>query len=45
MEVFSWQDKDADGNKVVYEASYFGGWGQLASAPKLGGLQREEVGF
>lgn len=45
MEVFSWQDKDADGNKVVYEASYFGGWWQLASAPKLGRSHRDEVVF
>ena len=45
MEVFSWLVKDADGNKVIYEASYFGGWWQLASAPKVGRAQKDEVSF
>lgn len=43
MEVFSWQDKDADGNKVIYEASHFGGWWQLTVTPKVGRAHREEV--
>lgn len=42
METFSWQDRDEDGNKVVYEASYFGGWWQLTCTPKLGRAQRGE---
>ena len=43
METFSWQDRDADGNKVIYEAQHFGGWWQLMVAPKLGRSQRDEV--
>lgn len=43
METFSWQDRDADGNKVIYEASYFGGWWQLMSTPKVCRSQRGEV--
>lgn len=45
MEKFSWQDRDADGNKVIYEASYFGGWWQLACAPKTGRSRRDETEF
>lgn len=45
MEKFSWQDKDADGNKVIYEAQHFGGWWQLMVAPKVGRSQRDEVEF
>ncbi len=29
METFSWQGRDEEGNKVIYEASHFGGWWQL----------------
>lgn len=43
MEVFSWQDRDADGHKVIYEASYFGGWWQLTVRPKVGRALREDV--
>lgn len=43
MEAFSWQDRDADGNKVIYEARYFGGWWQLSVSPKVGRSQRGEV--
>lgn len=45
METFSWQDRDADGNKVIYEARYFGGWWQLMVAPKVGRALRGEVEF
>ncbi len=43
METFSWKDKDADGNKVVYEASHFGGWWQLTCTPKVGRAMKDEV--
>ncbi len=43
METFSWQGRDEEGNKVIYEASHFGGWWQLTCAPKLGRSQRDEV--
>ncbi len=43
METFSWQGRDDDGNKVVYEASHFGGWWQLTCTPKVGRSQRDEV--
>lgn len=43
METFSWQDRDDDGNKVIYEASYFGGWWQLTSTPKVCRSQRGEA--
>ncbi len=43
METFSWQGRDEDGNKVIYEASHFGQWWQLTCAPKLGRSQREEM--
>ncbi len=43
METFSWQGRDEEGNKVVYEAAHFGGWWQLKVAPKLGRSQRDEV--
>lgn len=45
MEKFSWQDKDEDGNKVIYEAQHFGGWWQLMVAPKVGRSMRDEVEF
>ncbi len=45
METFSWQDRDESGNKVIYEAAYFGGWWQLTVAPKVGRSQRDEVEF
>lgn len=45
MESYSWQDRDADGNKVIYQADYFGGWWQLSCAPKVGRSQRGEVEF
>ncbi|MDO4221227.1 MAG: hypothetical protein Q4C88_03785 [Akkermansia sp.] len=45
MESYSWQDRDEAGNKVVYEARYFGGWWQLVCAPKVGRSQRDEVEF
>ncbi|MBQ4614269.1 MAG: hypothetical protein IJB31_05015 [Akkermansia sp.] len=43
MESFSWQGRDDDGNKVVYEASHFGGWWQLTCTPKVGRSRRDEV--
>ncbi len=43
METFSWKDRDADGNKVVYEASHFGGWWQLTCTPKVGRAMKDEV--
>lgn len=43
METFSWQGRDDDGNKVVYEASHFGGWWQLTCTPKVGRAHRDEV--
>lgn len=43
MESFSWQGRDDDGNKVVYEASHFGGWWQLTCTPKVGRARRDEV--
>ncbi len=45
MEIFSWQDKNEDGEKLIYQATHFGGWWQLESAPKLGRSQRDEVEF
>lgn len=44
METFSWQGRDDDGNKVVYEASYFGGWWQLTATPKVCRSQRGDAG-
>lgn len=43
METFSWQSRDEDGNKIVYEAAYFGGWWQLTFTPKVGRSLRGEV--
>lgn len=43
METFSWQDRDEDGNKVIYEAQHFDGWWQLTCTPKLGRSQRDEA--
>ena len=43
METYSWQDRDEDGNKVIYEAAYFGGWWQLTSTPKVGRADRGNV--
>ncbi len=43
METFSWQGRDEEGNKVVYEAAHFGGWWQLTCTPKLGRSQRDEM--
>lgn len=45
MEIFSWQDKDEFGDKVIYQATHFGGWWQLECAPKLGRSQRDEAEF
>ncbi len=45
MESFSWKDKDAQGNKITYRASHFGGWWQLESAPRVGRALRDEVEF
>ena len=43
METFSWKSRDAQGESVIYEAGYFGGWWQLASRPKLNRRRREET--
>ncbi len=43
METFSWQERDESGQKVVYEASYFGGWWQLTCTPRVGRSLRGEV--
>ncbi len=43
MESFSWQSRDEAGNKVVYEASHFGGWWQLTCAPRRVRSQRDDV--
>lgn len=43
MEIFSWQERDEEGSKMVYEASYFGGWWQLMCAPKVARSQRDGV--
>ena len=43
METFSWQGRDENGNKVVYEAGHFGGGWQLTCTPKVGRSQRDEV--
>ncbi len=45
MESYSWQDRDEDGNKVIYQADYFGGWWQLSCAPKVGRSRRADVEF
>ena len=29
METFSWQSRTDGGERVIYEAAYFGGWWQL----------------
>ncbi len=34
METFSWQARTDEGEKVIYEAAYFGGWWQLSCTPK-----------
>lgn len=43
METFSWKSRDAQGESVIYEAGYFGGWWQLTSRPKLNRRRREET--
>ncbi len=43
MEVFSWQERTEDGGKLVYRASYFGGWWQLTRAPKPSRSCRDEA--
>lgn len=43
METFSWQERTDDGEKLVYRASYFGGWWQLTCVPKPSRAYREEV--
>ena len=43
METFSWQTRTEEGERVVYQASWFGGWWQLTCAPKLPRSQRSEV--
>ncbi len=45
MDSFSWQDRNEEGEKVTYRATYFGGWWQLEVAPKLGRAQRDDVEF
>lgn len=35
METFSWQSRTDEGEKVIYEAAYFGGWWQLSCTPKM----------
>ncbi len=45
MDSFSWQDKNEEGAKVTYRATYFGGWWQLEVAPKLGRAQRDDVEY
>ena len=34
METFSWQARTDEGDKIVYEATYFGGWWQLSCTRK-----------
>lgn len=43
METYSWKSRDEEGNDVVYEAKYFGGWWQLASMPKVSRSRRGDV--
>ncbi len=45
MEVFSWKAKNDEGQKVIYQASHFGGWWQLESAPKVGRALKDDVVF
>ena len=35
METFSWQSRTDGGERVIYEAAYFGGWWQLSCTPKM----------
>lgn len=41
METFSWQARTDEGDKIVYEATYFGGWWQLSCVPKRPRSYRE----
>ena len=43
METYSWQGRAEDGSKVIYEASYFGGWWQLTCTPKVSRSRQDEV--
>ena len=43
METFSWQAREEDGSKVIYEANYFGGWWQLTRKPKLSRSHQDEA--
>lgn len=43
METYSWQAREADGAKVIYEASYFGGYWQLTRTPKLSRSHQDEA--
>lgn len=43
METYSWQSRAEDGSKVIYEASYFGGWWQLSCTPKVSRSLQESV--
>ena len=43
METYSWQARDEDGCKVIYEAAYFGGWWQLTRKPKVSRSMQDTV--
>lgn len=43
METYSWQARTEDGEKVIYEAEYFGGWWKLTCMPKVGRARQDEV--
>ncbi len=45
METFSWQGRDDEGQKWIFQAAHFGGWWQLERAPKLGRSQRDDMVF
>ncbi len=43
MEAFSWQERTEDGERLVYCATYFGGWWQLTCTPKVARSCRDDV--
>lgn len=43
METYSWQARQEDGSKVIYEAGYFGGYWQLMRTPKLSRARQAEA--
>lgn len=43
MEAFTWQTRDAEGQKIIYEATHFGGWWQLTCMPKVPRGRQDEV--